>query len=108
MDWVTVHLTQGAGATYRLPASDFAMVKVGEGNTPGSTWWIVAVANHMEIKGGSERRDISYLTDATLWNSVSGTVSSVPMSAHWGNIPWSGERLMRGLQAQKLALSCLP
>jgi len=75
------------------------------GDTPGQNWWVVAAATSMSFP--PYRLEASLLTNSHMWIDVTD-YDSVGQRGHWDNVSWLGERLSRGLQAQKKALSCLP
>lgn len=115
MDWVTTHYTQSINFNEApLPEDYFAMVEVGAGDKPGQTWWILAVISHDDWAGRDDdgnllRHDMSFLTDSDQWIDVGSFHATRPDSADWSTMrSWSDERILRGLQAQKRALSCLP
>ena len=109
-DWVTTKFTRSIDADApALPDNYFAMVEVGEGEQPGQLWWIVAVISHDDMAAGFRRHDLSFLTDSEQWINVGSFRATSPDSADWSQLSsWSDERIDRGLQAQKKALSCLP
>jgi len=86
-----------------MPAADVTMVDVGEGNQPGSDWWIVAWRGY----NTGERVYATYLTDspsvddqaAATWIGFSGNTN--------GLVEWPADRLACADIASKQALACL-
>jgi len=93
-----------------LNEQNVVMVDIGEGNSPGSDWWIVTIKQNNNEVG---TYFYSWLTnrpstpdqDPATWQWI--MPSSLDQTPSWDGIPWSGDRLRRGQAAETLSLSCL-
>jgi len=96
-----------------LPASDVVMVKVGPGDDPSRTWWIVEARSTSDAWGDpTEENPLSFLATREPDGAVDAvSVGRALEAAHgttdWSSVSWEGARLERGEAAQKLAVSCL-
>lgn len=89
-----------------LSEADVSMVYVGAGNTPGDSWWVVAVW----WKEEDSRQVRSFLTTAPHPDGPTGSkwIPLDGLTGSWSGTSWTGERLAAGKAAQEKAFSCLP
>jgi len=111
LDWIS--------SAYSRPSSKVVMVSVGQGNTAGEYWWVVAWTGHFNTAMPRATYKKTYLTNGTSPDKPSGDVwielglvdadtnSPVFSTDDWGAVSWTGARLAAGKAAQQKALSCL-
>jgi len=92
----------------RLQESDVSVVDVGSGNNEWERWSIVAVAMWSD---GVSKIAYSYLTNFFSEAMPTGGLYEggvwIDVTSTWSNVAWTGERLAKGENAQRVALSCL-
>ncbi|MCL2483749.1 MAG: hypothetical protein FWF43_10125, partial [Propionibacteriaceae bacterium] len=96
-----------ANGNSSLPASDVTMVKVGEGNQPGSVWYVVAAAAY--DSSGNPTTGVGWLTDTpSSTNPSQASWISLYGPDPWNLVDWPADRLAAGQSALQKALGCLP
>jgi len=96
---------------YDVNGNAAVIVSVGEGNTPGEYWWVVAIKSNDPNGWGDE----TYLTNepsksqpsGVQWISVGHKNGFNGKTVDWSAVLWVGERLAKGQAAQAKALTCL-
>lgn len=91
-----------------LPTDDVVMVDIGEGNKPGSDWWVVAAQSY--DPGPTNPFIVTWLTDSpskgSTWISI-GWFFPTRNAPDWSDVTWPADRLAKGQAAQTQAVACL-
>ena len=100
LDWISGHIYNGVPYT----ATRSKMVKVGEGNTPGTDWWVVAY-----LSGHSgETTHQTLLTNTPSTQEISNQEWILITDTNWDTVSWSDEMISIGKASLWKAISCLP